>query len=259
VTRTGEQSKFQFEVTNLRLILVAVSFVAFGVVLLFASGNPDLGQQWSALTSQLGGLMVATGLLALAWEWFGKRAFADEIYAKVQLSVAVLRTGLVKIGPNFNLDVDWADLFDNARELDIYVGWGRTWRTQQRTRIQELASRGGRIRVFLPDPDDPQTLANLAYRFGMTPDEVVHNITGAIKDFRSMGSTIEVRVRKGPPLFTFYCFGSRAVFAPYSHAGERRMPVPALVVRGGQFMDFIEQEISLVHEQSTPAPAMDET
>jgi hypothetical protein len=230
-------------------------------VLLWWSGTSQLksNEPIQAFLGQLGGLMVATGLLAVAWDLIGRRALADEVLAKATLSTDVVQAGIVRVTNQYLTEVEWTSLFQDVNKLDIVVAYGATWRNSNRASLQQVARRSdARIRVFLPDPDDRRTVETLADRFSMQPAELITKINEAIRDFRSLeipqGATIEVRLGAGDALFSCYRFDSSAVLTLYSYGRERRTQVPTFVIRGGELFDFVYNELTAIAAQSRPAP-----
>ena len=215
--------------------------------------------QMQAFLGQVGGLLLATGLLAVAWDLFGRRSLANEVLAKAGLSADVVRAGIVRVTDQYLAEVEWASLFRDVNRLDIFVAYAATWRNTHRANLQEVAGRpGARIRVFLPDPRDPQTVAVLADRFHMQPDALIIKINEAIQDFRSLavpgGATVEVWVHAGDAVFSCYRFDSRAVLTLYSHGQERRTQVPTFVIDGGTLLEFVYNELTAIAAHSEPAP-----
>lgn len=249
------------KVTTRSAIALGLIFVIVGGLLLWWSGTSHWksNEPVQAFLGQLGGLVLATGLLAVAWDLFGRRAFADEVLAKAGLSADVVRAGIVRVTNQYLAEVEWAPLFRDVDKLDIVVAYGATWRNTHRASLQQVAQRAGaRIRVFLPDPDDNRTVEVLADRFNTQPADLITKINEAIRDFRSLavpaGATVEVWLRAGDAVFSCYRFDSNAVLTLYSHGRERRTQVPTLVMRGGELFDFIYNELTAIAAQSRPAP-----
>lgn len=245
------------QVANLAMALLAVFFAVVGLVLLFVSGLTFLDEQrsWQVFLSQLGGLLTATGFVTFAWETFGRRAFAAELWSMAQLSADVKKAGLQRVTDQYLEDVHWSDLFRDVSKLDIVVAYASTWRNTYRSRLEQVAKRpDARIRVFLPDADDTQTVQVLAERFNFTEDELRVKIREAIKDFRELGArdgaAIQIYARAGDALFSCYRFDSRAVITMYSHSRERRTSVPTFVVAEGVLFSFVYGELKSLITQS---------
>ncbi|HLR95483.1 MAG TPA: hypothetical protein VK053_13225 [Jiangellaceae bacterium] len=255
----GRTSKSpETEVVTLRAALIAGVTVVAGGLILWWSTAWTSSEPMAAFLGQLGGLLVATGLLAVAWDVFGRRAFAREVLAKARLSADVVDSGVTKITDQYLREVAWEDLFDDARHVDIVVAYAATWRNTHWSRLETVASvQGASIRVFLPDPDDAATVANLSRRFGKTTDAVEDLIREAASAFASLrrpnGASVEVFFRAGDALFSCYRFNQRAVFTLYSHSGARQTSVPTFVVAGGDLFKFIRNEIDAIATQSRPA------
>jgi hypothetical protein len=257
----AEGRSIQSKVTTRSAIALGLILVIVGGLLLWWSGTSHWksNEPVQAFLAQAGGLILATGLLTVAWDLFGRRAFADEVLAKAGLSADVARAGIVRVTNQYLSGVEWTFLFQDVKNLDIVVAYGATWRNSHRGDLQQVAGRSGaRIRVFLPDPDDSQTVAVLAERFHMQPAELITKINEAVHDFRSLEvpgrASIEVWLRAGDALFTCYRFDSKAVLTFYSHGRERRTQVPTFVVRGGELLDFVDNELTALAAQSRPAP-----
>jgi len=254
----GRSNSLERQVTTLSAVLIAAVLAALGGLLLWWSASLAESATLAAFLGQLGGLLFATGGLAVAWELIGRRAFAREVLATAKLSSDVADSGVTRITDQYLDDVEWADLFAGARRLDIVVAYASTWRNTHWSRLQAIVAQpDSRIRVFLPDPDDPETMANLAHRFSKTPDAVRALVTEAIADFGSLarpgGGTVEVFVRAGDAVFSCYRFESRAVLTLYSHSRSRQTSVPTFVMAGGDLFRFVRGEIDAIVGQSHPA------
>jgi len=250
--------RLESEVTTLTAVLIAVGLAALGALLMLWSTAISTNVTLSAFLGQIGGLLVATGGLAVAWELFGRRAFAREVLAKAKLSADVVDSGVTRITDQYLHDVEWADLFSGARKIDIVVAYASTWRNSHWSRLQEAASRpDGQIRVFLPDPDDQATMDNLGRRFAMTAEAVATRVRDAASEFRSLskpgGAKVQVFVRAGDAVFSCYRFDDRAVLTLYSHSRSRQTSVPTLVVAGGDLFKFVRSEIDAIASQSAEA------
>jgi hypothetical protein len=248
-------------VTNRLAITLGLCFVIIGGLLLWWSGTSEWKSngQVQAFLAQVGGLLVATGLLAVVWDLFGRRSLADEVLAKAGLSADIVRAGIVRVTDQYLAEVEWTSLFRDVTRLDIFVAYAATWRNTNRASLQQVARRpGARIRVFLPDPDDARTVAVLSDRFHMQPDALISKINEAIQDFRSLavpgGATLEVWLRAGDAVFSCYRFDSKAVLTLYSHGQERRTQVPTFVVDGGELFEFVYNELTAIAAQSNRAP-----
>lgn len=166
----AESPSIQSKVTTRSAVIVGGSLVIVGGLLLWWSGTSQWKSngQVQAFLAQFGGLMLATGLLAVAWDLFGRRAFAGEVLAKAGLSVDVERAGIVRVTNQYLTEVEWTSLFRDVTKLDIFVAYAATWRNTHRANLERVAQRrDARIRVFLPDPKHTGTIGVLADRFNM--------------------------------------------------------------------------------------------
>lgn len=243
-------------VTTRTAQLIAGALAVVGLGLMALSVQPWATGPWGALLGQLGGLLLATGLLTVLWDLYGRRAFAMEVLAKAKLSADVVESGITRVTDQYLDDVEWGELFHGANHVDIVVAYANTWRNIHLQRLEQVASTpGSLIRVFLPDPNDAATVANLAQRTAEPAEKVAGRINEAITAYTSLreraAGTVEVYVRSGDPLFSAYRFDGRAVVTMYSHRREGRTPVPAFVLAGGKLFGFVRGEIDAIHAQST--------
>jgi hypothetical protein len=253
----------QKTIVNLKAIIFMVVSLVAGVALLFLSSDDA---RWSlavrTFLGQLGGTLVAGTALALFWELWGKRAFADELITKMNLSSDLEKAGLVEVLHDYK-EVRWDAHFESAVQLDIAFAYGRTWRNFHNSKIEELAKRSGAtIRVVLPDADDSLVMSTLAIRFDMTvPDlkKAVREAAQFFLDLSAHGATVEVRFRTGDYMFSSYRIGSAIVLALYAH-GRVRQSVPTLVCKeGGELFDFARQDFEAMIKNSRVISTSTET
>lgn len=142
------------------------------------------------------------------------------------------------------------------RNWTSFVAYGQTWRNLHARELLRLAARHTtRIRVFLPDIEDHLTIAVLAQRFAITPDELINRIKATYHDYAQMrqtgGGTIDIYYRPGDRMFSFYRIDHTAIIGFYSHSGTRRATVPVLVCTApGSLYQFITDELHAIEQQS---------
>ncbi|MBO7813196.1 hypothetical protein [Burkholderia pseudomallei] len=105
------------ERTNLRTILVAVLLLLLGFSLLIASETvPSVTERtWlKAITSNLGGLVIASISIATLWELFSKRALFDELLGKATFAEEIRVLGLVGLSVNPLKGADFSKLIRDA-------------------------------------------------------------------------------------------------------------------------------------------------
>jgi hypothetical protein len=244
------------KITNYRAIITSIAFSVIGFVALGAAETNWLTPYVAlkAFISQLGGLLLATGLLTIFWELVAKREFANEMYSIARIATDIKEAGIERGTLRYLEDVEWDRLFESAHEIDIFVSYASTWRKVHDSRLNAAASkRGTKIRIFLPDPRDDQHLTVLALRFGKTVEELRSDIVKSTRDFANLikpeGAELEIYHRKGDVLFSFYRFDNRAVLAMYSH-GRVRTGVPTFVVSNGNIFDFVARDLKAIVDQS---------
>lgn len=245
---------------TLKISIAGGVVLAVGVVFLYLGGLDDSFWRSHAslqvLLNNLGAALVISVGLGAVWEFVGKRAFALEVLERAKTSSDVVEAGLKRIGTDYRTVPNWAEMFRTVRHLDIFAAYASTWRNNNLAELQRVAERSnGRIRVFLPDPSDNETIGMLARRFNQTPEDLRRRIKETTDGFFSMrrphGAEIDVRYARGDRLFTFYVFDDMAVITLYRHRPERTGVVPTLVVEsGGTWYEFLQQEIESVLQRS---------
>ncbi|MFI6625852.1 hypothetical protein [Streptomyces sp. NPDC050528] len=248
-------------VTNLKYWLLASGGLVVGVVLLYVSGLPwfEDHQSFGALTSQLGGLLIASVALATMWDLVGRRSFFREMLEVLELKQDIHASGLTSIGTDYRKVVNWDDCLGSAKNLDIFAAWATTWRNSNQTNLQQLASRSdAKIRICLPDPADPNCIKSLATRFNMTQTEARNRLSEAIEGYKKLdangSSTGRVEIYTTPVFraFTSYRIDNQFVVTLYHHKDNRRGSFPALTCReGGSLFAFFEEDLEGVLDAST--------
>ncbi|WP_157571558.1 hypothetical protein [Nocardioides alkalitolerans] len=247
--------------TNKSVALYSACGLAVGVLLLWLAardGAYSLNPTWQSVFSNMGGVVVATTLISAAWELFGKRSLASEVMAMANLGADIQKSGIQHVTDAYLDTVPWDDLMTGATKVDIVVAYASTWRNAHWSRLEQLAANPkAQIRVFLPDPGDPQTMRLLSERFGKKPPEVRTKVEEAISEFGRLrgtgGADLSIHVRKGDLVFSCYRFDGQAVLTLYSHSRERRSNVPTFVVKTGSLWQFVHDEIEVIAAQSAVA------
>jgi hypothetical protein len=231
------------ERVNLRTLLVAIVTAAIGMtlILLSQSVGPQGYVKSAVVLKEIGGALFISVAVALLWDLVGKRAFADEVLAKANMSRDLADAGIQMVLPSFQDErLKWDELFRNACRLDMFVAYASTWRNTQLQRIDKfLSDPDAKLRVLLPDPADEDILKGLAKRFSLTPDRVHDELVEALEFFKhrreKAKGTVDIFVTTALPVFTFYRFNNRAVFALYNNR-TGRLPVPAMLCEEGGFL-----------------------
>jgi len=245
--------------TSLTMILVGVGIFVGGCALLYlASFSTWLSEHpnWHSVVQNTGGLFVATAVLSVLWELAGRRAFLSELLSVVKVSEDVQESGLVRVARDYATGIDWADLFRDATEVDLFFCYARTWRANHTNELRALARRKkARVRVVLPDPEDTRLIDELRLRFGAHTDEdLVRSIHEAERDLRDIFTGREARCafdlkyHAATPVFTLYRFDSKAVAVFYQHRSERSY-VPALEFeKGGYGYEFLAKDFDALFQ-----------
>ena len=240
------------ERVNLRVGLWSIFIALTGLGILFLStpiGKAGY-QKSGTLLEEAGAALFIAGILAVIWELGGKRAFADEILAKANMARDLAEAGVDTIVESFkDHRIDWEVLFKNACRLDMFVAWGATWRNTQAEQIEKLLSDAdAKLRIALPDPEAPHVVESLAARFTMDNQDIKRMIEEARDFFQRQKEKaggrgkVEIYFTSIIPVFSFYRFNNKAVFALYNHRAGKT-PVPTVVCdREGFLFRFLTAE-----------------
>lgn len=211
-----------------------------------------------AVLCEIGRLIFVTALLSIFWELIAKRALVDEILARVRTAQEIAGAGLIGIAASFHQDIDWNRHFKSAKEIDIFFAYGRTWLGTHMEQLRNAVRAGASIRVVLPDPEDEDVTAELAFRFSMTRAEIVVRIRESVESFKSLSteagssSRVEIWHLARTPVFTYYRFDDVAIFSIYNHRKERAT-VPAFTCEEpGSLFSFFRREFELMISGEKP-------
>jgi hypothetical protein len=244
----------------LRSVIGACVLCACGVALYYLSETIGISTNtvWHSVIQQVASVFLATGILSIAWEFFAKRDFADEILEKAGISRELESSKLVQLTDEYLVAVNWNELFSATRSLDIFFAYGASWRISRRAELESfLAKDGSRLRVILPDPIAKKTIKELAGRFGYTPVKLKRYIKESTEFFLGLtpgrGSQVEVHYTKITPLASMYRFADFGVMTFYNH-GKGRGSVPTFVFkRGGLLFSYLDKNFhSLVDDSARP-------
>ncbi|MBZ0136986.1 MAG: hypothetical protein K8I27_11495 [Planctomycetes bacterium] len=155
----AKTAKLYTDQTNYLVVGAALLVAALGIIaLLLAELKQDT---WDSgvvgLLNVSGGLLAPSATLALLWELLAKRAFYNEILAKLDIRDEVRDSGLVGFDMNYLKTIDWTKELKHVHELDIFFVGGSTWRNSFVTELREIGkSKDKVVRICLPDPDNTQ-------------------------------------------------------------------------------------------------------
>ncbi|TDC70568.1 hypothetical protein E1200_04855 [Actinomadura sp. GC306] len=165
------------------------------------------------------------------------------------------RSGVLWVGDSYLSKYDWSDALERSTNLDIFVAYGQTWRNiLARHLITFAAHSQKRMRIYLPDAEDIETLRPLAWRFDTEVDELKQKISDARGFYEGLsvsgGAQVEVYFRSGEFLFSAYRFDEGSVITLYSHTRTRASAPPALVCGTGRVNDFLNEQFDVIHQES---------
>jgi hypothetical protein len=246
--------------TGLSVGMVGGSIFVIGICLIrLAEFIPSDWPTWKPIVTNVGGLLIASVGLAIAWELQVKRAFVDEIFEAAKVASEIRDAKIVGVTTEFMTGVEWIKHIDSAKEMDILFFGGGTWRNAFDHKILELMKRpGARVNLILPNPHSAVVQEELSRRFGYSEEEVARRITESEAFFKELAS--KPGVAKGvlkvwhldeSPLFTFYRLDNSYVLTTYRHGGKGKIPT-LVCYKGGSLADFVDEQIEAMIGKRSP-------
>jgi hypothetical protein len=212
-----------------------------------------------SVLSNLGGGLVAIGVLSAAWEIFAKRRFLSEIMDMARVAEDIKTAGVLSVTTDFNRDVRWQNFLENTKTLYIMNVGGATWRKVHQTSLEAIARQnGGRIDLLLPDPSNQEVIDELARQFCSPREEVIRRIADAETFFKGIGGgvTAEKYLRiwyiSEAPLYTAYVMDKVCVMSTYRHCGQGQVPT-IVCEKGGTVSDFLTKQIDALTCEAGPS------
>jgi hypothetical protein len=157
------------------------------------------------------------------------------------------RSGLLELQLDFYKNVQWADLFSKAEEVDLFFTYARSWRRQLTGELTAFARRAKRFRVLLPSTKAGQdtALLDIARRAGESPAQVAKFIDETADYYRALGAA--VWACDHTQLFTSYRIGDVLIAAMYNHRRGQSPNLPVIVCEaGGELYDFFAQDFQYI-------------
>lgn len=251
-----KQDNIISERTNLRTRFWSFIIGVIGLGLIIAAETSETIKSIpsiKALSSEIGSVLVVSISLTIFWELSTKRDFFAEIMHHVQLSENIKQAGVksIEVTASYISDFDWRGLIGNAKNVDILVAYGGTWRRSNRGTLTEFAKKSGtKMRVILPDPENTQLIQELARRFNSTLEDVQREIQQAKTEFISLftqagaKAKLEIWYHSASPVFSCYVFDNEVIFATYRHRPGQSIPIPMFSLGNGTLSTFVRDELA---------------
>ncbi len=252
---------------DLAAFRIAIALAVLGIALLYVASEIEghTANSVDATVREVGALLLAAGILSVFWELLGRRALTRELLDAAKLSADIQNAGLHGVTANY-LDVEWEELLERAREVDVFFAYGQTWRTVHATTLRDLIEHNGtQLRVVLPDQTNAPLMAQLADKFQYSPAKLVRYIDDAERDIANLHrlaadkSVVELRRTKEFPVFTYYRFDQSHFVVFYSQA-PGRFKVPTLELeQGGWLSGFFRAQFDALWEAASVRPLDQDT
>ena len=228
------------QITILVMLLVAVA--GFSMVVLGNLGNG----MWFSILNQLGLAVLVSVAIGALWDFIGRRWLADELFEKMNLATDLQQWGLTKLTFEWS-KLSWKEHFSSGRTLDLFIGYGRTWRNTGGNELEDfLSDPRNRLRVCLPDPSEDWLMAAMGKRFDKDVQSLRAEIFEAAKHYSKLreehDASVQIFFRPGEPTHVAYIFERSAVVTLYRHRRGRSKQIPTFVMGQGEFLDFLTDD-----------------
>lgn len=160
-------------------IIAICGMVISGVTSIFFSINIQDNTNLSNALSNIGSVLLISGIYTILDTYFLKNDLIDLIIEKVSLDKNVDNTGLIEIGNNLS-DINYKDYFTKAKkEIDIMHIYGRTWTANNIDYIKScIYDRRCKLRIILLDPTSkfvPALESHFGYDAGLLNKYIIES------------------------------------------------------------------------------------
>ena len=232
------------KVRGFLLSLLGAAVLA-ALVLAYFAVNPD---GWSGWRDLLLGLLVS--LIAL-------------LLASLVVYVLLLRRGIPTLSALARLDreaepatrftkathgdvfenyreIPWDELLSDVDELDIVVCYFDSWVSSNWESLLTFFNGGGRMRIYLPDPEIPDVLAQVHSRFGEYRQEAVREkivntgirLANVIEESVSREARLAINFYPGPLNYSAIRFGRESVLlSAYEEFRKQKIDSSAVLLK----------------------------
>ena len=243
---------------QLKTVIAALAVTIAGMLLLVLSQAIDDPRfEWArSLSSAVGALLVASVALGLAWEFWGRSSFLEDVMDRIGMAQNLERAGIRNVTNQYLHDVSWAAYIMQSNDVDLLFAYARTWRNSHERELKDLLRRSdAKVRVVLPDTDNPATIADLARRFKYEPDKLVELVSEAVTFFKNAhdpasGCKLKILMHDSPQVYSYYRFDRAGVIALYRQASGRGQVPVIEFLQGGVLYQMLKDDFEDVVSES---------
>lgn len=161
------------------------------------------------------------------------RALIERYISNLEASHTGDPTQTASDHPQVTLDfyrgVDWVDLFERTRNVDILFTYGRSWRRSLTASLGAFFARDGTsMRVVLPDllPSNSTALPEIAKRAGQSVEQLREHVAEALGFFADNGAALFAS--DSAELYASYRFDSVVIVSLYNHQRGQSDGIPTI-------------------------------
>jgi hypothetical protein len=285
-------------ITEKALLISVASLACILAVILYlyvpsGSGGKegDRGAKaWALLHEVLPNLVMALlAFLLLSWLLYtsrlrAQRNLVDDIALRV-VELAETDHGVTQSRADWS-DFDWSALLSSSKEVVGVARFLDVWAGQLQAELKAFFNRGGRLKVFMTDPDaelavriaaDQQDTSRVTGEAVIATDSVTHSKERLQAGKARLETAFKNRDSRGPAkkaqLKLFYTQesinygvilfdGRQALFSAYAHWASHEQQMPYLLfdlAAAKEFGAWLRHELALFEEKSIPVDAPTES
>jgi hypothetical protein len=170
--------KSAFQLSRTKAVVTALVAVGLGLLLVWVGEGQSAESRRTVLT-ELGAVVISVGVVTVAYEWYLRRTFTEELLEVVGLQQALARVGIEKVCPLG--DVDWAEVILDSREIAVLLIDPLPWMDENWPRLLERAhSEGSKIEIFVPHPSENHNLSSIASALGISESSLQNRLNDVV-------------------------------------------------------------------------------
>lgn len=230
------------------LALGALSFIAIGLWL-------DPNGTTSRILAPIAGAILTTGLISLGWELTSRRAFADELDRRYNLTQDIKSSGLLSINKDYQSIIDWDHEIEAASTIEVAIAYSSTWFTSHESAFQRFLSNPKKtLTCFIADRNDSDTIRQMVSRFPSRNESRIvqgssdteSRIREAAENAGSAGAKLHIIPYKRPLDFALYRFDEKILVTLYGRGSKLdAFPVMTFDIQGATGAFFKKELDSL--------------
>lgn len=161
-------------------LFIALIAVIFSIGVLIASTFVPEGI-WKTLIESVGAVLLTSGVVTIVYEYFLRKSTIKDVIKWVRIKESLVQAGVIDYFSDF-WAIEFGKFFAQAREVDIFLAYGKTWYNANSYHIRRLLRRpDSHIRVCFLNPSSKKSISAAANLFEKTTREL-RKVINEVKD-----------------------------------------------------------------------------